>query len=47
MALLAAVLGTAFLYFLWRNTQETRARATRRAAFLDEIAPGRLPTYAA
>jgi len=37
MALLAAVLGTAFLYFLWRNTQETRARATRRAAFLDEV----------
>ena len=37
MALLAAVLGTAFLYFLWRNAQETRARAARRAAFLDEV----------
>ncbi len=37
LILLAALVGTGFLYLLWRRTQETRGRATRRAAFLDEV----------
>lgn len=37
MALLAALAGTGFLYVLYRHRQEARARAGRRAAFLDEV----------
>lgn len=37
MALLAAVLGTAFLFALSRHMQDSRMRAQRRAAFLDEV----------
>lgn len=36
MALLGALAGTAFLYTLYRHAQDSRARAARRAAFLDE-----------
>ncbi len=36
MALLGAIAGTAFLYTLYRHTQDSRARAARRGAFLDE-----------
>ena len=32
-SLLAALAGTAFLYVLYRNWQEARGRAARRAAF--------------
>lgn len=35
-ALLAALIGTAFLYLLWRNWTEARNRAARRAGFLDD-----------
>ena len=35
MALLGALAGTAFLYTLYRHRQDSRARAARRAAFLD------------
>lgn len=34
--LLAALIGTALLYLLYRNWQESRARSGRRAGFLDE-----------
>lgn len=37
MALLAAALGTAFLYALSRHRQESRQRAARRAGLLDEV----------
>lgn len=37
MALLAALIGTAFLYFLYRNIKEGRSRAAHRAAFLDDV----------
>jgi hypothetical protein len=36
MALLAALAGTAFFYVFYRHRQDTRQRAMRRAAFLDE-----------
>ena len=35
MAVLGAIAGTAFLYAVYRNVQEGRVRAARRAAFLD------------
>lgn len=36
MALLAALVGTSFLYVLYRHRQDARQRAARRAAFLEE-----------
>ncbi len=36
MTLLAALAGTGFIYTLYRHRQDSRARAARRAAFLDE-----------
>lgn len=37
MALLAALAGTGFLYALWRNAGQSKARGARRAAFLDDV----------
>jgi hypothetical protein len=37
MALLGAIAGTAFLYTLYRHRQDSRARAARRAGFLDGV----------
>ena len=37
LALAAAIAGTGFLYTLTRNIRDARARAARRAAFLDEV----------
>lgn len=37
MAVLGALAGTAFLFVLYRQLQESRARARRRAAFLDDV----------
>ena len=38
LALLGALAGTAFLFTLYRHAQDSRARAARRAGFLDETA---------
>ena len=37
LALLAAIAGTGFLFALTRTIRETRQRAARRAAFLDDV----------